>query len=69
MLWPGSLKWKWADEIKKHFNIDAFVVSGTKEERRAVWKSQAKYIIANYDLLHPNRDWDDMPHSMQHDCR
>ena len=62
VLCPASLKWKWADEFKKHFDIDAFVVSGTKEERRAVWKSQAKYIIANYDLLHPNRDWDDMPH-------
>ena len=62
VLCPASLKWKWADEFKKHFNIDAFVVSGTKEERRAVWKSKAKYIIANYDLLHPNRDWDDMPH-------
>ena len=62
VLCPASLKWKWADEFKKHFNIDAFVVAGKKEERRAVWKSKAKYIIANYDLLHPNRDWDDMPH-------
>ena len=43
VLCPASLKWKWADEFKKHFNIDAFVVSGTKNERRAVWKSNAKY--------------------------
>ena len=62
VLCPASLKWKWADEFKKHFNIDAFVVGGSKAERRAVWKSDATYIIANYDLLHPNRDWDDMPH-------
>ncbi len=62
VLCPASLKWKWADEFKKHFNIDAFVVSGSKAERRVVWKSDAKFIIANYDLLHPRHDWDDMPH-------
>ena len=62
VLCPASLKWKWADEFKKHFNIDALVVSGTKAERRAVWKSDAKFTIANYDLLHPRHDWDDMPH-------
>jgi SNF2 family DNA or RNA helicase len=62
VLCPASLKWKWADEFKKHFNIDAFVVAGTKPERRAVWKSDAQYIIANYELLLPQHDWDDMPH-------
>mgnify|MGYP003673827055 FL=1 len=34
VLCPASLKWKWADEFKKHFNIDAVVVSGTKAERQ-----------------------------------
>ena len=62
VLCPASLKWKWVDEFKKHFNIDAFVVAGKKEERRAVWKSDTRFIIANYELLLPQHDWDDMPH-------
>jgi SNF2 family DNA or RNA helicase len=62
VLCPASLKWKWADEFKKHYNIDAFVVAGNKEERRIVWKSDIQYTIANYELLLGNRDWDDMPH-------
>ena len=59
ILCPASLKRNWANEFKKHFNIDATVISGTKKERALIWQSGDKFIIANYDLL--IRDWTEMP--------
>jgi len=60
ILCPASVKWKWQDEFMKHFGLQACVVSGTKEDRRAIWESlPSPYIICNYDLL--IKDWDIIP--------
>ncbi|MEK6860798.1 MAG: DEAD/DEAH box helicase [Nanoarchaeota archaeon] len=58
ILCPASLKWNWANEFKKHFNIIPTIINGSKKERAELWLSDNKYIVANYDLL--SYDWNEM---------
>ena len=63
---PASVKWQWAQEIKKFAGKDAVVVEGTPKERNLLWthKDFHTYFIANYELLLRDfnylsaRDWD-----------
>ena len=59
VLCPATLKWKWHNEFKKHFNIEASVIEGGAKARAEKWNGGSKFVIANYDLL--LRDWNSMP--------
>ena len=55
---PASLKYSWADEIKKWRPNDVVVViDGNKKERAELWIKKADWIIANYELLLHDFDW------------
>lgn len=62
IICPASLKFKWADEFQKHFGIVPTIIGGSKEERRLLWQSTDKFLIANYELLQGRLDWPIMPH-------
>ena len=59
ILCPATLKQNWRNEFLKHYSIDTTVVSGNKKERAALWLSEDRFIIANYDLL--AHDWEVIP--------
>lgn len=57
---PASLKYAWAEEIKKWKEADIVqVVDGNKIERQEQWRREARWKIANYELL--LHDWQDIP--------
>lgn len=64
VLCPASVKWVWVEEIEKHYpEITYTVIGGSAEERRKQWASDARIIIANYELLLRDksprvREWD-----------
>ena len=64
ILCPATLKKNWQNEFKKHMGIDATIVSGKPEERKAIWQDESnKYLIANYELLlkdwmYVSKEWD-----------
>jgi SNF2 family DNA or RNA helicase len=60
---PSTLKLNWDAEFKKHFDITPTIIGGTKKKRKELWQSDAKFIIANYDLFTVDRDWGDLPHT------
>lgn len=48
----ASLKYQFRDEIKKFFpDSSVIVVDGGKKEREHLWKTSARFYIANYELL------------------
>jgi len=52
VLCPASIKYVWVDEIKKHYpQLTYVVIDGDKKERNALWKSNARIKVANYELL------------------
>lgn len=56
---PSVLKHQWANELKTFVpHRKAIVIEGTKAERVALWREEADYYIANYELL--LRDFDSM---------
>lgn len=56
---PAVLKHQWKNEIEKFVpHRKAIVIEGTKTERVALWREEADYYIANYELL--LRDFDNM---------
>ncbi|MBI2020099.1 DEAD/DEAH box helicase [Candidatus Daviesbacteria bacterium] len=59
ILCSATLKRNWENEFLKHFNIQPLVITGNAEERKELWNSDNKFLIANYDLL--NRDWGIIP--------
>ena len=60
ILCPATLKKNWQNEFKKHLDVDATIVTGKPQERKAIWKDESiKYVIANYDLL--LKDWMEIP--------
>lgn len=50
---PAVLKYQWENELHKFLNgnVTVSVVDGTPDERREAWMKEAKYYIANYELL------------------
>lgn len=60
ILCPASLKYSWAEEIKKWKEGDVVqVVDGNKTVRQEQWKRSTRWKIANYELL--LHDWDITP--------
>ena len=57
---PAVLKYQWASEITDKFlpGSRVIVVDGSKDERLKLWRSEARFYIANYELL--LRDFEDM---------
>ena len=62
---PASVKWQWASEIEKFIpGAAVVVVEGTGDKRRELWKSEARFYVANYELLLRDfevmncREWD-----------
>jgi SNF2 family DNA or RNA helicase len=56
VLVPASLKFQWQDELEKFVDSPSVsVITGTPKERTEAWKKDAKYYIANYELLLPYR--------------
>lgn len=55
---PAAVKWQWFEEIGKFIknNNNAVVIEGNKAARDVIWKSEARFYIANYELL--LRDFD-----------
>lgn len=52
ILCPAILKYQWENEFKKFLPTAAVqVIDGNAEERMDQWKEDAKYYIANYELL------------------
>lgn len=47
---PASLKYNWAKEASKHFNMNAVVLEGRKPRRLTVFERE-RLIIINYDIL------------------
>lgn len=50
---PAVLKYQWESEIKKFMGKDTFVsvIDGDKEWRKACWEFDARFYVANYELL------------------
>src|SRR3990167_5714534 len=49
---PAAVKWQWASEIEKFMPfVETVVVEGTVDKRHELWKSEARFYIANYELL------------------
>lgn len=59
ILCSATLKRNWEKEFLEHFKIQPLVVTGSAKERKELWNSDNRFIIANYDLL--NRDWNIIP--------
>ncbi len=60
VLCPASLKYSWAEEIKKWKPADTInVIDGIKIERHLQWQRSSRWTIANYELL--LHDWDSIP--------
>lgn len=56
---PASLKYSWAEEIKKWSpNESISVINGSKEQRHSQWQGLSNWMIANYELL--LHDYDDI---------
>ncbi len=56
---PSAVKWQWASEIEKFIpGTSVVVVEGAAQQRGELWKSEARFFIANYELL--LRDFEDM---------
>lgn len=53
---PSSVKWQWAEEIKRFTGKQAVVIEGTPKERLKIWGTDSIYFVANYELL--LRDFD-----------
>lgn len=55
---PSSVKYQWEDEIKKFIPDDCatVVIDGTAARRRKQWAREARFYIANYELL-PEWRW------------
>lgn len=59
ILCPASLKYGWADEVKKWILQDAIVIDGNKKERERQWTDDSltyRFTIANYELLLHDKD-------------
>lgn len=50
---PASVKWQWAGEIEKFIPSDkrTVVIEGSVLQRRKLWNTDARFYIANYELL------------------
>lgn len=59
VLCPATLKWNWAKQFQKHFGIIPLVVEGNAAARALLWAREARFKIANYELL--QRDWNVIP--------
>jgi SNF2 family DNA or RNA helicase len=59
---PATLKLNWDNEFQKHFDITPTLITGNKKQRKELWQSDNQFIVANYDLFTPDRDWDNLPH-------
>jgi len=62
---PSAVKWQFENEIKRFIpEAKTVIVDGTVDKRRELWRSDARFYIANYELLlrdfeHINvREWD-----------
>ena len=62
---PAAVKWQWASEIEKFIpGASVVVVEGTGDKRRELWISEARFYVANYELLlrdfeaMNSREWD-----------
>lgn len=56
---PAALKHQWKNELEKFVpHRKAIVIEGIKTERIALWREEADYYIANYELL--LRDFENM---------
>lgn len=54
---PASLKYNWQEEIAKWTNEDVIVINGTPGQRKRLWLTDAKWYIANYELLLKDFYW------------
>lgn len=54
---PASLKYNWKEEIEKWTKDDVIVVAGKPGERKRLWMTDAKWYIANYELLIKDFYW------------
>ena len=60
IICPATLKWNWFYELKKHFNIQATIISGGAKKRLNMWNDiQEGFYIMSYDLL--RNDIEKMP--------
>jgi SWI/SNF-related matrix-associated actin-dependent regulator 1 of chromatin subfamily A len=50
VICPASLKENWKSECKKHYNIDAVVLSGSKQSLASI-TDHPQIVIVNYDIL------------------
>ena len=49
---PASVKWQWHDEIKRFIpGAEVCVIEGDKKARDACWTKEARFYVANYELL------------------
>jgi len=50
---PAAVKFQWEEEIKKFLSKDSkiVVINGTAKQRTRQWRSEARFYIANYELL------------------
>ena len=62
---PTVLKYQWASELEKFLpGTKVVVIDGSADKRREQWKSEARFYIANYELLLRDfesincREWD-----------
>jgi SWI/SNF-related matrix-associated actin-dependent regulator 1 of chromatin subfamily A len=50
---PAYLKWNWEEEARKHLNMRAEVLEGTRPPRREGFKLSRPLVVINYDILRP----------------
>ena len=49
---PAAIKWQWQAEIEKFIQgSKIIVIEGNKQERTRLWEAEARFYIANYELL------------------
>lgn len=57
VICPASLKYQWAEEIKKFTDLSSTVIDGTKAQRPEQYAQETFFTITNYELLLHDLDY------------